>query len=320
MALRIAFMGSPDFAVPALLALHAAGHRIVAVYCQPPRPAGRGQAVQPCAVQRMAERLGLTRRSPVRLRGDAAAQAEFAALDADVAVVAAYGLILPPPMLDAPRRGCLNIHASLLPRWRGAAPIQAAVLAGDAATGITIMRMDAGLDTGPMLLSEAVPIPPRATAAALHDMLADLGARLVLRVLAAAPEAVAQPAQGATYAPRLRRADGRIDWTRPAEVLDRQIRAFTPWPGSFTLIGGRSLKLLDAWAEPEGGAAAPGTVLAGVAPRDAPGVGQPAGGGLRVACGAGVLRVTRMQLAGGAALDAGAFLRGHPLPPGTSLG
>jgi methionyl-tRNA formyltransferase len=173
---RLAFMGSPDFAVPALRALHAAGHDVAAVYCQPPRPAGRGHAVRRCPVHVAAEALGLAVRTPARLRGNATAQAEFAALDLDAAVVAAYGLILPAPMLSAPRRGCLNIHASLLPRWRGAAPIQAAILAGDAQTGITIMQMDAGLDTGPILLQQAVPITEDTTAAALHDTLAELGA------------------------------------------------------------------------------------------------------------------------------------------------
>jgi methionyl-tRNA formyltransferase len=211
-------------------------------------------------------------------------------------------------MLAAPRLGCLNIHASLLPRWRGAAPIQAAILAGDTETGVTIMRMDAGLDTGPMLRAEAVPIPPRATAAELHDVLADMGARLVLRVLADSPAATPQPDAGATYAPRLTRADGRIDWTRDAAALDRQVRAFTPWPGSFTTLAGATLKVLAARAEPGEGAA--GTVLD-------PGS---RGEALRVGCGRGVLRLERVQLAGGAVLDAPAFLRGHKLPPGARLG
>ncbi|MGH7043908.1 MAG: methionyl-tRNA formyltransferase, partial [Acetobacteraceae bacterium] len=271
----------------------------------------------PCAVQAAAGRLGLEVRTPARLRADTAAQAGFAALRLDAAVVAAYGLILPPAMLDAPMRGCLNIHASLLPRWRGAAPIQAAILAGDAVTGVTIMRMDAGLDTGPMLRAGSVPIPPRATAAELHDVLADLGAQLVLRVLADPPPPVSQPpvpqpAEGASYAPRLTRADGRIDWTRDAVALDRQVRAFTPWPGSFTALAGVTLKVLAAQPEPGegGGAGTPGVVLDR-------GAGD---GALRVACGAGALRLTRVQLAGGPALDAAAFLRGHPLPPGAHLG
>ena len=307
--MRLAFMGSPNFAVPALLALHAAGHEIAAVYCQMPRPAGRGQAVRRCAVQIAAERLGLPVRTPARLRTATDEHAAFAALELDAAVVAAYGLILPPPMLDAPRLGCVNIHASLLPRWRGAAPIQAAIRAGDAATGVTIMRMDPGLDTGPMLLAEPVPIPPRATAALLHDVLAELGARLILRVLADPPPAIPQPAAGASYAPRLTRADAVLDWTAAAAALDRQIRAFDPWPGAVTTLDGGDLKVLAAHPEPghpksEPGAA-PGTVL------------DPA---LLVACGTGALRLTRVQRPGRAALDAAAFLRGHPVAVGTRFG
>ena len=203
--MRLAFMGSPDFAVPALRGLREAGHQIAAVYCQPPKPAGRGYALRACPVQIAAEQLGLEIRSPARLRNDPAAQAAFAALRLDAAVVAAYGLILPSAMLQAPRRGCLNIHASLLPRWRGAAPIQAAVLADDAETGVTIMQMDAGLDTGPMLLREAVPITATTTAAALHDVLAEMGSRLILRALAEPPPPMPQPADGVTYAPKLDR-------------------------------------------------------------------------------------------------------------------
>ncbi|MES2712648.1 MAG: methionyl-tRNA formyltransferase, partial [Pseudomonadota bacterium] len=190
--MRIAFMGSPDFAVPALRALHAA-HEVAAVYCQPPRPAGRGQRETPCPVHRAALDLGLAVRTPARVKRDTAEHAAFAALDLDVAIVAAYGLILPPAMLDAPRRGCLNIHASLLPRWRGASPIQSAILAGDAESGVTIMRMEEGLDTGPMLLREAVPITPRMTAGPLHDALSPIGARLILRVLDENPAPVPQP-------------------------------------------------------------------------------------------------------------------------------
>ena len=303
--MRLAFMGSPDFAVPALLALHAAGHEIAAVYCQPPRPAGRGQAVRACPVQAAAERLGLPVRTPARLRQNAEEHSDFAALRLDAAVVAAYGLILPPAMLAAPRLGCLNIHASLLPRWRGAAPIQAAIREGDAETGITIMRMDAGLDTGPMLLREAVPIPPRATAGLLHDVLADRGARLILRVLEQMPAPVPQPAEGASYAPRLTRADAALEWTLPAAALDRQIRAFDPWPGSVTVLDGTPLKLLAAHPEPAPRAAPPGTLL------DA---------ALLVACGTDALRLTRVQRPGRAALDAAAFLRGHKVPAGTRLG
>ncbi len=301
--MRLAFMGSPDFAVPALQGLHDAGHVIAAVYCQPPKPAGRGHTLRRCPVHVAAESLGLAVRTPARLRRDPVVQAEFAALDLDAAVVAAYGLILPQAMLDAPRRGCLNIHASLLPRWRGAAPIQAAILAGDAETGVTIMQMDAGLDTGPMLLREAVAIGPRSTAAELHDVLAGLGARLVLRALAEDPAPVPQSAEGAVYAPKLSRADAQIDWTQPAEAIDRQVRAYDPWPGSFTLLHGALLKVL--MAEPVPGEGAPGTVL------DAH---------LTVACGRAALRLTRVQLAGRPAMAADAFLRGHAMPVGTVLG
>ena len=301
--MRLAFMGSPDFAVPALRALHGAGHEIAAVYCQPPRPAGRGQAVRRCPVQVAAEALGLVVRTPARLRRDVGEHDAFRALDLDAAVVAAYGLILPPAMLEAPRRGCLNIHASLLPRWRGAAPIQAAILAGDAETGITIMQMDEGLDTGAMLLRDAVPIGPATTAAGLHDVLAEMGARLVLRALAEAPAPLAQPEDGACYAPKLSREDGRIDWGQPAAVLDRQVRALNPWPGTFTALDGEVLKVLAA--VPAEGAGAPGEVL---------------DSGLLVAAGAGALRLTRVQAPGRAAMAAEAFLRGRAVGPGTRLG
>jgi methionyl-tRNA formyltransferase len=301
--MRLAFMGSPDFAVPALRGLHHAGHEIAAVYCQPAKPAGRGYALRPCPVQVEAERLGLAVRTPVRLRSDPAAQAAFAALELDAAVVAAYGLILPQAMLAAPRRGCLNIHASLLPRWRGAAPIQAAVLAGDPETGVTIMQMDAGLDTGPMLLREAVPISATTTAATLHDVLAEIGSRLILRALDAAPAPVAQPAEGVTYAAKLTRDAGRIDWSHDAAAIDRQVRAFDPWPGTFTALRGAVLKVLSA--EAAEGAGPPGVVL---------------DERLTVACGAGALRLTRVQLAGRPAMGADAFLRGHPVPAGTVLG
>ncbi len=296
-------MGSPDFAVPALRALHAAGHAIAAVYAQPPRPAGRGQALRPSAVQAEAERLGLAVRTPARLRQDADAQAAFAALDLDAAVVAAYGLILPPAMLAAPRRGCLNIHASLLPRWRGAAPIQAAILAGDAESGITVMQMEAGLDTGPMLLREAVPITPRTTGASLHDALAEIGAGLILRALDEWPAPVPQPAEGVTYAPKLERADARLDWAQPAVALDRRVRAFDPWPGTATTLAGATLKVLAA--EPVDGKGPAGMTL---------------DDRLTVACGQGALRLLRVQLPGRAALPAEAFLRGHPVPAGTRLG
>lgn len=301
--MRLAFMGSPDFAVPALRALHGAGHEIAAVYCQPPKPAGRGYALRACPVQVVAEQLGLAVRTPLRLRGDAEVPQTFAALELDAVVVAAYGLILPQVMLDAPRRGCLNIHASLLPRWRGAAPIQAAILAGDAATGVTIMQMDAGLDTGPMLLREAVPIGAAATAATMHDVLADLGARLVLRALNDDPPPVPQPSEGVTYAPKLTRDDARVDWSRDAAMIERQVRAFDPWPGTFTTLNGTMLKVLRA--ELAEGSDAPGLVL---------------DERLTVACGVGALRLVQVQLAGGPAMAVADFLRGHPVPTGTTLG
>jgi methionyl-tRNA formyltransferase len=301
--LRLAFMGSPDFAVPALLALHAAGHAIGAVYCQKPRPAGRGQAVRRCPVQVAAEALGIEVRTPERLRRDEAAHAAFAALDLDAAVVAAYGLILPQAMLDAPRRGCINIHASLLPRWRGAAPIQAAIMAGDTETGVTIMRMEAGLDTGPMLLRGVVPITPQTTTPMLHDALAALGAELIVDALRDDPPAVAQPQDGATYATKLSREDGRIDWALPAAVLERRIRALNPWPGTETRLAGAPLKVQAAVLA--AGTGAPGVLL---------------DDRLTVACGDGALRLTRVQAPGRAMLAAGDFLRGHPVPAGARLG
>jgi methionyl-tRNA formyltransferase len=300
--MRLAFMGSPDFAVAALRALHSAGHEIAAVYCQPAKPAGRGQALRPCPVQVAAEALGLPVRTPRRLRRETAEHAAFAALDLDAAVVAAYGMILPPEMLAAPRRGCLNIHASLLPRWRGAAPIQAAILAGDGQSGVTIMRMDEGLDTGPMLLAEAVPIGPSTTGAALHDALAAIGGRLILRALDEDPPGVPQPEEGATYAAKLTREDGRIDWTRDAAAIARQVRALNPWPGTFTILEGEPLKVLAC--ETAEGRGAPGEVL-----RD-----------LVVATGQGAVRLTRVQRAGRSATDTAAFLRGHAVPAGSRLG
>ena len=301
--MRLVFMGSPDFAVPALQALAGAGHEVAAVYCQPPRPAGRGQVLQPCPVHRAGEALGLPVLNPAKLRGDAEALATFQALEADAAVVAAYGLILPGDWLAATRRGCLNIHASLLPRWRGAAPIHAAILAGDAETGVTIMQMDAGLDTGPMLLRDAVPIGPRTRLGEMHDALAKMGARLVLRALAEDPPAMAQPAEGSTYAPRLTRADGRIDWSLPAARIERQTRAFDPWPGAFSTVGREMLKVLEAEVVP--GSGQPGLVL------DA---------ALTVACGDGALRITRLQRAGRAPVTAADFVRGFAVPAGSRLG
>jgi methionyl-tRNA formyltransferase len=309
--MRLAFMGSPDFAVVALRALVQAGHEVAAVYCQPPRPAGRGQAVRLAPVHAAAESLGLMVRTPARLRRGAPDWerhwAEFAALDLDVAVVAAYGLILPGAMLNAPRLGCLNIHASLLPRWRGAAPIQAAILAGDSETGVTIMQMDEGLDTGAMLLRGSVPITATTTASQLHDQLAVLGGELVLRALAEHPPAVPQPAEGATYAAKLTREDGALDWSQDSAALDRRVRALNPWPGTFThwSPSGRPevLKVLEA--APGTGRGVPGTVL---------------DERLTIATGDGALRITRLQAAGRAAMSAEAFLNGRKVPAGTRLG
>ncbi|MFT8422401.1 MAG: methionyl-tRNA formyltransferase [Gluconacetobacter sp.] len=308
--MRLAFMGTPDFAVPALLALHAAGHEIAAVYSQPPRPAGRGQSVRLSPVHQAAETLGLPVRTPARLRTNADEHAAFRDLKLDAAVVAAYGLILPAAMLDAPRLGCLNIHASLLPRWRGAAPIQAAILAGDSESGVTIMRMDEGLDTGAMLLSDQVALTPATTATTLHDALAAMGARLIVTTLnQPVGPGQPQPEQGVTYAGRLTREDGRIDWSRDAAALDRQIRALTPWPGTFTTLdtplGGQVLKIGGAALVSAPRSAPPGTIL-----DDA----------LTVACGQGALRITRIQRPGRGMMDAGSFLHGQPVPAGTVLG
>lgn len=302
--LRLAFMGSPAFSVPALRALREAGHEIAAVYAQPPRPARRGQREQPCPVHHAAVEMGSQVRTPASLRRDPDVLRAFAELDLDAAVVAAYGLILPPGFLTAPRRGCLNIHASLLPRWRGASPIQSAVLAGDPVSGVTIMQMDAGLDTGPMLLHGEVQLGPRVTASALHDTLSELGARLIVRALDEAPPPVPQPAEGASYAPKLARDDGRLDWTRDAAALDRQVRALNPWPGTFTALDGGLLKVLEA--EPVEAVGAPGEVLT-----------LP---GLVVGCGAGALRLLRVQVADRAAMDVGAFLNGRRVPAGARLG
>jgi methionyl-tRNA formyltransferase len=305
--MNLVFMGTPDFSVPALDALVAAGHRVLAVYTQPPRPAGRGQKEQPSPVQRAAERHGIPVRVPKSLR-DAGAQAEFRALRADLAVVSAYGLLLPKAILDAPLRGCLNIHASLLPRWRGAAPIQRAIEAGDAETGITIMVMDEGLDTGPMLLKESVRIAPDTTAGALHDALAALGATLIVRALAGLESGalvpVPQPAEGVTYAKKIAKDEARLDWRAPAALLSRRIRAFNPFPGAWFEAKGERIRVLAATVEPRARDAAPGTVL------DAQ---------LTVACGEGALRPTSLQRAGKAPMLADALLRGFALPAGTVL-
>jgi methionyl-tRNA formyltransferase len=301
--MRIAFMGTPDFAVGALDALVKAGHAVACVYTQPPRPAGRGQKDRPSPVHARALELGLSVRHPTSLKsGDE--QAAFAGLVLDVAVVAAYGLILPKAILAAPMRGCLNIHASLLPRWRGAAPIQRAIEAGDKATGITIMQMDEGLDTGAMLLKAQTPIGPETTGGALHDTLAALGAKAIVQALAKLddlrPEA--QAPAGVTYAKKLDKAEAKLDWTLPAATLERRIRAFEPFPGTWFEAKGERIKVTGA--KLIDGKGVPGTVIA-----------EP----LIVACGEGALALTRLQRAGRGATDADAFVRGFDLPLGTVL-
>ncbi|MGE0093313.1 MAG: methionyl-tRNA formyltransferase [Alphaproteobacteria bacterium] len=306
--LRLAFLGTPRFAVSTLDALVAAGHDVVRVYSQPPRPAGRGQQERRSDVHERANALGLVVATPKSLK-DPAEQTAFAALGLDVAVVVAYGLILPKPILDAPRLGCVNVHASLLPRWRGAAPIQRAILAGDAETGVTIMRMDEGLDTGAMLLEERMAIGPDDTAETLHDTLAALGAKLIVPALdglaAGTLSARPQPAEGVTYASKLTRAEGRLDWSKAAAALARQVRAFAPWPGAWFDHGNEQIKVLAAEAVAGKQDAAPGTVLDDV---------------LTVACGKGALRLSRLQRPGRGPMDAASLLRGFALPRGTRLG
>ena len=302
--MRLVFMGSPDFSVPVLDALVSAGHQIACVYCQPPRPAGRGKKDRPTPVHARAVELGLPVRHPTSLR-HAEVQQEFAALQADVAVVVAYGLILPQAVLDAPRHGCLNIHASLLPRWRGAAPIHRAIMAGDAETGICIMQMEAGLDTGPVLLRLATPIGQNETTGALHDRLSVLGAKGILQALADLGQLLPspQPDVGVCYAEKIDKSEACVNWARPAVDLHRQIRGLSPFPGAWTLIDGARVKLLGA--ELATGTGAPGTVL---------------DEGLRIACGEGALRITRLQRAGKAAQDADTALRGMAVPAGMVLG
>ena len=301
--LRVIFMGTPDFAGPALLALVEAGHDVVAAYTQPPRPAGRGKQLQPSAVQRQAEDLGIAVRSPRSLR-DLAAQADFAALEADIAVVAAYGLILPQAVLDTPRLGCLNLHASLLPRWRGAAPIHRAVLAGDPVTGVTIMQMEAGLDTGPMLAIARTPIDDK-TGGELTAELAELGARLMIEVLADLPghTPTPQPALGVTYAAKIDKTETRIDFSHGAEQIERQVRAYAPAPGAWFELAGERYRVLAAHVVARQGA--PGTTLDDQ---------------LTIACGHAALRPALIQRAGRPVMPVEELLRGRPIPAGTKLG
>lgn len=304
--MRIIFMGTPEFAVPALRALQAAGHEIACVYTQPPRPAGRGKKLMPSPVQIAAEGLGLPVRSPVSLR-NAEAQADFAALHADVAVVAAYGLILPQPVLDAPAHGCLNIHASLLPRWRGAAPIHRAVMAGDTETGVTIMQMEAGLDTGPMLHKVAVPVG-RKTTGDLFTELGEVGAGAMVEVLAdltSFPPEVQDDAQ-AIYAPKIDKAEAKIDWSAPADVIERSVRGLAPFPGAWFELEGERVKLLLAEVVDASGASSdvPGTVL---------------DDDFTIACGSGAIRPLLLQRAGKPVLERAEFLRGRAVAAGTVL-
>ncbi len=301
--MRLIYMGTPDFAVPALRAL-AQAHEVMCVYSQPPRPAGRGQKARKSPVQLVAEELGLPVRTPLNFR-DSAEREGFAALGADIAVVAAYGLILPVAVLDSPRFGCLNIHASLLPRWRGAAPIHRAILSGDAETGISIMGMEAGLDTGPVWLSEAVPIGASDTTGALHDRLATMGAGLILRALERREELtpVPQPEAGVTYAAKIDKAEARVDWTRSAVEVDRRIRGLSPFPGAWCEIAGERVKLLLSESVP--GSGRPGEVLDEA---------------LTIACGTGAVRLSRLQRAGKGAMEAERFTLGFAVPKGTILG
>jgi len=303
--MRIAFMGTPDFSVPAFDTLRSAGHEIACVYTQPPRPAGRGQKERKSPVHLRAEASGIEVRYPVSLK-DAEAQAAFFALDLDAAVVVAYGLILPAVILKAPERGCINIHASLLPRWRGAAPIQRALLAGDTETGVTIMQMDEGLDTGPELLREAIPINPTMNAGDLHDALSAMGGRLIVDALAGLDagslSAIPQTDAGMTYAAKLERGEERIDWTRDAAELARHVRGFAPWPGAWFEQDGVRIKVQAA--EVASGDGSPGVVL---------------DDRLLVGCGSGALRLLRVQRAGRGAMEADDYLRGHEVPRGTVL-
>ena len=299
--MRIIFMGSPDFAVPSLHALVEAGHEVVAVYSQPPRPAGRGKGERKTAVHERAEGLGIEVRTPKSLRNEEE-QARFRALDADLAVVAAYGLILPKPILEAPKGGCINVHASLLPRWRGAAPIQRAILAGDEASGVTIMRMDDGLDTGPMLLKRELGIRGK-NAGEVTEELANIGADALVEWLMSPTPPEPQPSEGATYASKVDKAETRIEWSRSAEEVERQVRAFNPLPGAWFEVNGERIKLLQA-AVGTDTSGAPGEVLDDC---------------LNIACGEGYIRPLRVQRAGRGAMTPGELLRGFAVPTGTIL-
>ena len=304
MTLRLAFMGTPDFAVPALAELIAQGHDIAAVYSQPPRPSGRGMETLPGPVQKFSQTAGLEVRTPLSLKSSDE-QAAFADLNLDAAVVVAYGLLLPKAILDAPRLGCFNLHGSLLPRWRGAAPIQRAVMAGDAETGVMVMHMDEGLDTGPVLMAERVTIG-RKTSGELADQLSRLGADLMVRALGGLERGQVseqpQSQDGVTYAKKITKDEARIDWTKSAADIDCLIRGLAPAPGAFTEIKGERLKIL--LAEPAPGNGNPGAVI---------------GDDLTIACGSGALRLLKVQRAGGKAIAAADLLKGFALPPGTQF-
>jgi methionyl-tRNA formyltransferase len=304
MALRLAFMGTPDFAVPTLAEMIAQGHEIACVYSQPPRPKGRGMALEPGPVHKFAESAKLPVRTPLSLKG-ADEQAAFAALDLDVAIVVAYGLLLPKAILEAPQLGCFNLHGSLLPRWRGAAPIQRAVMAGDTETGVMVMRMNEGLDTGPVLMAERVPVG-RKTSGDLTAELSRLGADLMVRALGALERGAVTPRQqaddGVTYAKKISKEEARIDWSKSAAEIDCHIRGLSPFPGAWTEIHGERLKIL--YAEPVSGSEKPGVLLDDT---------------LTVACGEGALRLVKVQRAGKSAMSAAELLKGFALPRGTQF-
>jgi methionyl-tRNA formyltransferase len=302
--MRLAFLGTPDFAVPTLTELVGQGHEIVAVYSQPPRPKGRGLDTEPSPVAKAAASFGIPVRTPLTLK-DAEAQAEFAALELDAAIVVAYGLLLPKPILDAPKLGCFNLHGSLLPRWRGAAPIQRAIMAGDSETGVMVMRMEEGLDTGPVLMAERTPIG-RKTYRDLHDELARLGADLMARAMSAVALGQAsetpQPEAGVTYAKKILKEEARIDWTKSARELDCLIRGLSPFPGAWCEIKGERVKIL--FADPADGKGSPGDVLDDQ---------------LLIACGDGALRLRALQRPGKSAMAADDLLRGYAVPKGAKL-
>jgi methionyl-tRNA formyltransferase len=307
--MNLLFAGTPDFAVPALAALQAAGHRVLAVYTQPDRPAGRGQHLNESAVKQYAKAHGLEVRQPPHLKGRAR---EIAALAPDAMIVIAYGVLLPPDILPIPKHGCINVHGSLLPRWRGAAPIARALEAGDSVTGVTIMQMDAGLDTGPMLLKRETPISESDTAATLHDRLSVLGAGALIEALERLERSALSPETQdnalACYARKLRKEEGVIDWTQLATVLARRVRAFNPWPVANTRMAGRGLRVWEAHSSADNRSANPGTIVSADA------------NGINVACGNGTLILTRVQAEGGKPLSAAEFLNGHRLRAGDRLG